>query len=534
MQSMQPVLFEPGQLLAGTVYRVIRHLATGGMGSVYDVEDTTVEKRYVLKTLHPQLVAREDLARRMRDEAKSLARLNHPNIVDVITAGITTDALKIPFYVMERLVGQNLRSVLRKKGALEAVPALRIAIDVASALEHAHENSIVHRDVKPENIFLHASPNGATTTKLVDFGIVRLLDRKASHTHGKFIGTLRYASPEQIASREIGPPSDIYSLGLVLYEMLAGQGPFDDAGDAYAIGAAQVEKAPPPLSRFVPVAPGIERLVASAIEKDPSRRPRSCFAFRSELRRLLDEEERTPQSATQLDVLSRSDIGLATQRALETGGTTAYGMIPPSVIAPPEASVFPPTMRTPSSPGIDRNAPTRTSAYSGGTQRLATNDTQMEGVAPRPANFATPPQPVALPPHVRMATTGPLAGEASTRPPERGPFMLLGVAVVLAIALVAGAAVTVGHHPLTSVTAATAPTLSTPTFTPSEPSPPPVPVPTVASTSAPVQAAPGLPAATATATVTAPAASPTAPRPRASSRPAPVPTGHAPAVTFEP
>src|SRR5215207_7133139 len=126
MGAMAGVEYQPGQVLPGTVYRVIRHLATGGMGSVYDVEDTTVEKRYVLKTLHPQLVAREDLARRMRDEAKSLAKLQHPNIVDVITAGVTTDAVKMPFYVMERLIGQNLRVVLEKKGSLELTHAYRI------------------------------------------------------------------------------------------------------------------------------------------------------------------------------------------------------------------------------------------------------------------------------------------------------------------------------------------------------------------------------------------------------------------------
>src|SRR5262245_49935372 len=146
---MFPVQYEPGQILPGTVYRVVRHLATGGMGSVYDVEDITVEKRYVLKTLHPQLVARDDLARRMRDEAKSLAKLQHPNIVDVITAGVTTDAVRMPFYVMERLIGQNLRSVLEKKGPPARVHSYRIVCDVADALEHAHENNIVHRDVKP-------------------------------------------------------------------------------------------------------------------------------------------------------------------------------------------------------------------------------------------------------------------------------------------------------------------------------------------------------------------------------------------------
>src|SRR5262245_7415589 len=111
--------YPPGHRIPGTVYRVVRHLATGGMGSVYDVEDVTVEKRYVLKTLHPQLVSREDLARRMKEEAKTLAKLSHPNIVDVVTAGVTTDMMKMPFYVMERLNGQNLRVILEKKGVLE-------------------------------------------------------------------------------------------------------------------------------------------------------------------------------------------------------------------------------------------------------------------------------------------------------------------------------------------------------------------------------------------------------------------------------
>src|SRR4029079_9030311 len=152
---------------------------------------------------------------------------------------------------MERLNGQNLRVVIEKKGSLELEHCYRIAIDVLDALEHAHEHAVIHRDVKPENIFLHRHANGTPTTKLLDFGIMRILDRKASHTQGKFIGTLRYASPEQIFGGELGPKTDIYSLGIVLYEMLPGGGPFDELGAAYAIGAAHAQRAPPPLSSFV-------------------------------------------------------------------------------------------------------------------------------------------------------------------------------------------------------------------------------------------------------------------------------------------
>src|ERR1700686_5265662 len=131
--------YQPGERVPGTVYEVVRLIGAGGMGTVYDVEDTTIGKRYVLKTLHPQLGEREDLARRMQSEAPVLARLNHPNIVEVITAGVTGDDLRLPYYVMERLNGQSLRVVLEKKGRLELPHAYHIGIDLLDALHHAHD-----------------------------------------------------------------------------------------------------------------------------------------------------------------------------------------------------------------------------------------------------------------------------------------------------------------------------------------------------------------------------------------------------------
>lgn len=481
------------------MYRVIRHLATGGMGSVYDVEDTSVEKRYVLKTLHPQLIAREDLARRMRDEAKSLAKLQHPNIVDVITAGVTKDAQRMPFYVMERLVGQNLRSVLEKRGGLDPMHAYRIAIDVADALEHAHENAIVHRDVKPENIFLHRNANGGTTTKLLDFGIVRLLDRKASHTHGKFIGTLRYASPEQVAGREIGPGTDLYSLGCVLYEMLCGRGPFDDAGDQYAVGAAHATVPAPPLSRFMRVSPEVERIVAWALAKDPAQRPRDAFAFSKELRRLLIAEEAKPRIETVANVIpqganetaieevpgssteprpptSRSAPSTEKDQAPAFAGAGAPGPtrnerapvspVAPTMIAPartgsstrespfaPDGVVAPQVVvRVSNAPAprgsplagreggrryVDRDAATRPSAPAGGTKRLARNDTQIDDGAPP---LYPPLQEPVWEGHATANTTGPIAGEANTRPPpDRTPHLLVLAAAVFAVVVVGGA-----------------------------------------------------------------------------------------------
>jgi serine/threonine protein kinase len=512
--------YAPGQQLAGTVYRVVRHLATGGMGSVYDVEDVTVGKRYVLKTLHPQLVSRHDLAKRMEAEARALAKLQHPNIVDVVTAGMTTDEQRMPFYVMERLNGQNLRVVIEKKGSLKLTDCYRIAIDVLDALEHAHENSVIHRDVKPENIFIHRNTNGTNTTKLLDFGIMRLLDRKASHTQGKFIGTLRYASPEQIFGGELGPATDIYSLGVVLYEMLAGRGPFDEIGDAYAIGAAHAQLPPPPISRFAHVPPALEHLVMTSLAKTPRERPRDCFTFAGELRRMLRiEEAAPPPSATAVGVMTSAVP--PTQAALPLAGTELspppspppgmpYGATDVGMMAPSNLGAsMPPTVRQgahasgvaaprgsnggsnggshgPSTemavaatmlsqpggetgraiaaaaragsvpgvkPPVDRAAETRAGAPLGTTQRFAQNGTAVDDGADRllpeddvRAALAQR-YPLEVPPasgqpddgrgelmfprnHGYASATGPLAGEARTRPPERGMLLpLLGAAL---------------------------------------------------------------------------------------------------------
>lgn len=289
--------YEPGQVIPGTVYRVHRVIGAGGMGTVYDVEDTTVGRRYVLKTLHSDLADRADLAARLSREARALAKLQHPNIVEVYTSGTTKDQLNLPYYVMERLQGQSLRVVLERKGRVTTEQAIDIAIDLLDALDHAHEFGIVHRDVKPDNLFITRGRDGRSLAKLLDFGIIKLAQSNTIHTGARFIGTFRYAPPEQILGREVTPRSDLYAVGLVLYEMLAGRGPFDDFTGEVEIGKAQVDVVPPPLARFATVPAELDRLVASALAKKAEERPKDAYTFGQKLRELKKQLQAATRDA---------------------------------------------------------------------------------------------------------------------------------------------------------------------------------------------------------------------------------------------
>jgi serine/threonine-protein kinase len=264
--------FQDGEVVPGTRYRVTRLIGAGGMGRVYEVEHV------VLKALQRELSRREDLVARLRNEWRALARLEHPNIVNVTDAGTSENG--VPFYVMERLEGETLSALLHRQRRLVPKQALAIAAGILDGLHAAHQIGVVHRDVKPPNIFLTA-----TAVKVLDFGIAKIKDAKDVITaRGLAVGTPRYMSPEQAQGSGVDPRSDIYATGLMLFEMVSGVGPFDDARDHNELLLAHLGRPAPPLSSISVVAPELDAVVAAMLAKDPRERPPSARHIADTLR----------------------------------------------------------------------------------------------------------------------------------------------------------------------------------------------------------------------------------------------------------
>jgi serine/threonine protein kinase len=269
--------YQDGEIVPGTAYRVIRLMGAGGMGSVYEVEQIEIGRRYVLKQLLRTLASREDLVLRMEKEWKALGALEHPNVVDVVYAGRT--AYGIPYYVMELLVGETVRERLEREGKISPGQAARIAQQTLLGLAAAHAVGVVHRDIKPANVFL--TSDGAV--KVLDFGISYSESVRKITLEGHAIGTPRYMSPEQAAGEKADARSDLYAVGLLLFEMLAGEGPFDDLSEITQQMLAHLHRPPRPLSRFADVPAGLDAIVTRALSKNPSHRARTAEYMASEL-----------------------------------------------------------------------------------------------------------------------------------------------------------------------------------------------------------------------------------------------------------
>ncbi|MGI5451961.1 serine/threonine-protein kinase [Streptomyces sp. CA-249302] len=271
-----------GRQVAG--YRIEREIGRGGMAVVYRALDLRLERTVALKLLAPELARNDTFRLRFTHESRAAAAIDHPHIVPVYEAGETDGVLYIAMRYVE---GSDLRHLLDRRGPLAPSAALRIAAQVASALDAAHEHGLVHRDVKPGNILVARGTDSdhPEHAYLTDFGLTKKsLSLTGFTSVGQFVGTLDYVAPEQISGRPVDGRCDVYGFACVVYESLAGRPPFRRDDDMALLWAHQYDD-PPPLTEFRPdLAPETDAVFAKALAKPPDDRHDSCRAFVTALR----------------------------------------------------------------------------------------------------------------------------------------------------------------------------------------------------------------------------------------------------------
>lgn len=270
LPTASPVILGPGSMLGN--YLIINQIGEGGMGVVYKAMDTVLDRTVALKILPPHLLQNPDFMHRFRTEAYAQARLHHPNIVTLYSM------LEIPagfVLVMEFVQGQTLQERIRNEGPLEAGEALRIFEQALRGVIAAHQMGIVHRDLKPDNIFI----THQNEVKIMDFGVAKIVDNKEPTRSRSMVGTLLYISPEQINGRDADFRSDIYTLGISLFETVTGRLPFERTTD-YGLMHAHILENPPRPRRYKRNLPKeLEKVILKAIEKEPNNRLQSATEF---------------------------------------------------------------------------------------------------------------------------------------------------------------------------------------------------------------------------------------------------------------
>lgn len=275
-------------------YLIEERLSEGGMGTVYRARHLQMDRPVAIKVMHEGLVEDEAARIRFQREARASVRLQHPNAVSVTDCGETADGCV--YIVMELLEGRTLREILVKEAPIETARAISIMLQACEAVAAAHEAGIIHRDLKPSNILITQSADAPATVKVIDFGVAKLTARTLDDDDpaitlrhaGALIGTPRYMAPEQYEGNGLTPAADVYSLGVILYEMLTGMAPFTGS-TPMEIAAKHVSDPPHAPRTIVAAIPeDIERVVLHALEKDAADRPANAGELRRELLETAD------------------------------------------------------------------------------------------------------------------------------------------------------------------------------------------------------------------------------------------------------
>jgi serine/threonine-protein kinase len=399
-QAMPAPKIEKADPLLGTViddrYRVVRRIGEGGMGIVYEVEHVVIEKHLALKVLRDDYSSRPEVVARFRQEAKSASRIGNEHIVDISDFGETPNGAS--YFVMELLDGEDLANVLAREGTLPLSRAADIVTQCARALAAAHAKGIVHRDMKPENVFLTRRENRPDFVKIVDFGIAKMSDvetagqpgRKLTKT-GMIFGTPEYMSPEQAGGKALDHRVDIYALGVIFFELLTGRVPF--SGDTFmGVLTQHMFEAPPSLVQANPaiqVPDSVETFVRKSLAKDPGDRFQTCDELIAALEKAvrgvsLSSPPPAPGKATQM--------GYAEPKPLAPPATKAA--VP--TVAPDEVEATPPK---PSSALLFVGLGLVATAIAGGGYYFATQQgTEPVGTGTPPPTTAEAPPDAAMPP----------------------------------------------------------------------------------------------------------------------------------------
>jgi serine/threonine protein kinase len=255
-------------------YRILSKLGEGGMGVVYLAEHVVIEKKVALKVLFPDLTRRADLVQRFIQEAKSASRIGHENVIDITDFGQSPEGYV--FIAMEYLSGHDLGEVLKASGPMPWSRAQPLVLQMVKALRAAHERGIVHRDMKPENIFITPRDDGREFVKVLDFGIAKVmgLDEDAPRLTrtGMIFGTPEYMSPEQAQGQQVDHRVDIYAVGCIMYQILTGKVPFEAETFMGILSKHMMEAPVPPRALNATIDPGVEAIILKAMEKDPAKR----------------------------------------------------------------------------------------------------------------------------------------------------------------------------------------------------------------------------------------------------------------------